>query len=98
MGGEHLSGVARRCGRGAVAEKQVRRGEVEIKFLCSRWLEGQRLTLWQQTRESKHRAAHREDGGDDVCTESQRKRAIGLARLGLARKACAALGKCRHVL
>ena len=64
------------------------RGEAETKRLCQGWLEGQRMTLWQQVKEAKSKQQRVE--ADDV-SDTMRNRVRELAGLNQFAKACKAV-------
>ena len=63
-------------------------GEAETERLCQGWLEGQRMSLWHQVKESKYK--HQWVALENV-KDATRSRVCELAGLNQFRKACCAL-------
>ena len=63
-------------------------GESETKRLCQGWLEGQRMSLWLQAKDSKPK---RQPVSADDVTDAMRNRVRELTGLNQFKKACAAV-------
>mgnify|MGYP002811166483 CR=1 FL=1 len=67
---------------------------METKALCRRWLEGQRLALWNQVpdgKPNKKTSPGKDEEEQEAIVAARHKRALTLASMGLPKKACAAL-------